>query len=942
MDLLEREAARSAVAAAIAGAQECRGGTVFLVGEPGLGKTTLLTQCCASAMGFALAKATCSELEQSVPFGLLDRLLDALGGPVAHAPHAPFGAAAPGSAEARLHRYSSILDWLRHRAPAPLLLAIDDLHWADTDSVELLDLLCRRMEGVAVAVVATARPWPAGAFEHARALVADGYAVLEGLQPLSERACAVLLEDRLGTGLPAEFVVRATDVCAGNPMLLEEVADARLRGEDLLGSSAGQLGERVFLPRFAGVGAPALRWARTASVLGTRFWPQLVQRVSDQPPGDSLSAMDALCRAGLLRVLAGGQAEFVHPLFRQALYDDLSPGLRQGLHARAFRALLAEGAAVTEAAPHAVAAQLKGDPDAVAILAAAGRQALAAGAAATAAGHLQAALALAGPAAELAMHFDLAEAALVAGNVPLAERALAELLAREGLHPPERVAGARAQARVLLAAGRYPEAKRRFEEASALAEDRSPELAAEILLDGAFIGHYFEGPREALRTVRRAVGIVDSAPSAGEGLRVAAALAEANLACVTGDPSSLDDIAAAAKARLVLDRSRAAWAWDIVFAYALLAKAFERFDDCQLVFGSLMEESRRQGAAVTYQTLAINHADVLWRLGQLGRARALVAEAAAVAELVPSLGPFAWVGLAHTCQEQADWAESVAWASRVEAALDRLGGAPYLRLWLCLLECRERLRGGDAGGAVKAAERAKLTAEASGIAEPCVVPWHGAAIEAHVSSGQLDRAAELVASLERICKPLPCHAPRAVAAWGAALVAWRAGDRPAAEEAFENALTHNRAVAMPLAEAETSVLYGRFLRQGGRLVRARGVLHQALAALEGTGARRLQAMAHEELALAGGRRSRAGATGQLTAMELRTAELAGQGLTNAQIARQLFLSVKTVEYHLSRAYAKLGLTSRRDLIHASGAGEGPLDMQPRQSPGGANDEGRLP
>ena len=921
MDLLEREAPRAAVAAALAGARQGRGSTVFLVGEPGLGKTTLLAQCATGAAGFTVAKAACSELEQSVPFGLLDRLLAGFAGAVVQATGASPGAAGAGSAEARLHRYSTILDWLRHRAPAPLLLVVDDLHWADADSVELLDLLCRRTEGLPVAVVAAARPWPAGAVDHARSLVADGYAVLERLQPLSERACATLLEDRLGGDLPTGFVERASSACAGNPVLLGEVADARLRGEDLLGGPTSRLGERVFLPRFAGVGAAALRWARTASVLGTRFWPALVQRISDQPLDDTLVAMEALDRAGLLRVLGNGQAEFVHPLFRQALYDDLFPGLRLGLHARAFRALLAEGAGVTEAAPHAVAAQLKGDADAVAVVAEAGRQALAAGAAATAAGHLQAALALSGPSPAPSLYFELAEAALVAGNVPLAEQALDELLARQDIHPSEQVAGARAQARVLLAAGRYPEAKRRFDEASALAEPSNPDLAAEILLDGAFIAHYFEGPRHALRTVRRAVGIVDGSPSAGEGLRLAAAIAEGNLACVTGDPASLDDIAAAAKARLVLDRSRASWAWDIVFAYALLAKVFERFEDCELVFASLMEAARHQGAAVTYQTLAINHADVLWRRGQLDRARELVAEAAAVAELVPSLAPFAWVGLAHTHYEQADWAASSTWASRVEQALEGIGGAPYLRLWLCLLECREKLRRGDVGGAVEAAERAERTAEASGITEPCVVPWHGAAIEALVTAGRLDRAAGLVASLERVCEPLPCHAPRAVAASGTALVAWRAGDRPAAEAAFERALAHNRAVAMPLAAAETLVLYGRFLRHGGALVRARDVLHQALAALDGTGARRLQAMANDELALAGGRRARTRPTGELTAMELRAAELAGQGLTNPEIAQQLFLSVKTVEHHLSRAYAKLGLASRRDLIRATRARE---------------------
>jgi DNA-binding CsgD family transcriptional regulator len=921
LDLLEREAQRAAVAGALTGALEGHGSSVFLVGEPGLGKTALLAECCKGAAGFAVAQATCSELEQSVPFGLLDRLFGALGAPVALTQPPNWPAAALGPAEARLQRYSSILGWLRGRAGLPVLLAVDDLHWADTDSIVMLDLLCRRLGGLAAVVVATLRPWPATALQHARGLVADAHGVLERLLPLSESACAVLLEDRLGAGLAPGFVERAKQASAGNPLLLREIADARLHGEDLLAGGAGRFGERVFLPRFAGVEASALRWAHAASVLGTRFWPHLVERLLEEPGGQAEADMEALWRNGLLRLLEDGKAEFVHPLFRQALYDDLSMGMRRGLHARAFHVLLAERAPPAEAAPHAVAAGLKAGPAAVAVVATAGRQALAAGAAATAAEHFQAAVELAGPAADPGMYFELTEAAMVAGNVALAQQSLADLLAREELGHPERVAALRAQARVLFAAGRYPEAKRRFEEASALAYPSSPQLAAEVLLDGAFVGHHFEGPREALRTVQRAAGILKGSASADEALRVVAATAEANLACIKGDPTGLDEVAAAAKARLLLESLQAAWAWDIVFAYALLAKAYERFDDCELIFASLANEARRKGAPVAYHTLAITHADVLWRLGQVAKARELVAEAAVVAELAPTLGPFAWVGLAHTCYEQADWVESAKWAARVEEAAGRIGGAPYLRLWLCFLECEEALRGGDVDRAVKAAERARLIADGSGVVEPCIVPWHGPAIEAYVVSGKVDQAGALAASLERICRPLPCHAPRAVAARGRGLVAWRSGDRAGAEEAFQVALGENRAVAMPLAEAETLLTYGRFLRCNGRLAEARGVLHQALVVLEGTGAGRLAGVAREELSLAGGRRSRAGGARPLTAMELRVARLAGEGLTNGQIARQLFISVKTVEHHLSSVYAKLGVASRRDLIHAAGAGE---------------------
>ena len=161
---------------------------------------------------------------------------------------------------------------------------------------------------------------------------------------------------------------------------------------------------------------------------------------------------------------------------------------------------------------------------------------------------------------------------------------------------------------------------------------------------------------------------------------------------------------------------------------------------------------------------------------------------------------------------------------------------------------------------------------------------------------------------------MPCHAPRAVAAWGAAIVAWRRGDVGRPRAGFEQALAHNAKVAMPLAQAETLVAYGRFLRQTGRPSVARQTLHRALQVLEPTGAGRLQGIAQEELAGAGGRRRRAQTAGQLTAKEDQVARLAVQGLTNAQIAQAVFLSTKTVDHHLSRAYAKLGVGSRRELM----------------------------
>jgi len=955
-ELLEREGALEQAASALARAARAEPSVLFVVGEPGLGKTTVLDWCCARGheTGFDVRRAYCSELEQSVPFGMLDRLFEGR-----QTRPAESGPASPGTAasEARLLRYTDLLAWLRGRSPKPLLLAVDDLHWADVDSIELLSLLCRRLDGVKVSVLATCRPWPGAALDHARALAHDRFASTYRLRPLSEAASATLLEQRLGR--PPERLARdAHEACAGNPLLLAELAGSLQRGEPSA-AIGGKFGERVFLPRFAGVGALGMRWARAASVLGSRFRLQLATQLSGLTPAEAVEAVEALTTSGLVREAPDATAEFVHPLVRKAIYEDLSPLARREQHSRALGLLLDGGAPASEAAPHAVGGDLQGEPRAIAVLVDAGREALAAGAVATAAEHFQAATHLAGAMADPSLRIELAEACLLTGKLQLAAETLHELLQQAELATRERVVGMRLEAHLLMVTARYEEAKARWQQASQLAVGTDTALAAEILLDGAYLGFLFEGQREAMATVRNALEVCRSAadcrrtlhPSAPEpppprrfrvvgngeesvtertgtsalirsvkpGLvennhvEEAAFHAQAYLACLGGDPKALDDLMEAARSSLRQPCRRSALGWDVAVAYANLARVSERFDDALAMFSSLSEEALSQGSALTFWSLAVNRADLLWRLGRLAEAAALLAGAADATAVAPSRAAFAWIGMAHVSQEQGDDTKSAAWAGKVEEVLPRTD-SPYLRMWLALLSCRRLLRAGEPALAARVAEKAQATADSSGILEPCVVPWHGAAIEALVSAGQLEKAEALVDRLAEICRPLSCRAPRAVAAWGHALVSWQRGRLGEARTNFEQALAHNAAVPMPLAEAETLVHYARFLRRTGEVAGSREALHRALSVLEGTDAGRLQNIAREELSGAGGRRRRPRSDKLLTPREEMVAGLAARGLTNAQIARTLYVSPKTVDHHLSSTYAKLGLSSRRQLM----------------------------
>lgn len=911
--LLERDEARASIDSALDLAGP-GGLALFFVGEAGLGKTTLLDLCWQLAGdGITLARAGCSELEASLlPFGLLTRLAESLGAP---ASALRSGQGAP-TVAARAGLFSDLLAWIRSRASSPILLLLDDLHWADPDSLSLLFMLWRRLGGLPVALVASMRPWPPTALDQARSLEADGLARLERLSPLSRRASERLLQAHLDGAQPAQLETMAA-ACAGNPLLLKEAARAAQGGEDLTAlGGVGPEGSRLFLPRFAGVGGPALRWARSAAVLGNAIRPSVVAALSGQSDAECDGALEALCRGGLIRPAAKGTVEFVHPLFRQALYGDISEPLRQVMHARAFRLLCERNASASEIAPHALAGELLGDAAALEVLSRAGKEALAAGAFATAAEHLSGALQVAGSTRAVAIHQDLALAFLAMGRTARAESCIRAVLEREDLAQGELVSALRLHSQILVAAARYREAASTAQQASRVALASSPDLAAEILLDTAFVNWRFDGTRQARSRVAEAMGILEHAPATSPRLHLAGQAAEWFLSFIEGDPSGLEPLARAARSWLEDISLRRQWSapWNVVFAYGNVAKVAERFDDATHYLGAVMGLAEEHGDALTYQTLAVSLADTSWRMGRLAQARSLLERAAELGEVGPALAPFACIGMAHVTHEMGADEESEAWARRVEQLMSALGESPYLRLWLCLRNSRALLAQSRPAEAAAQARLAATTAKASGILEPCVVPWHLAAVEAHLAARDTEAAEKVLEDLEAISRPLGCMAPRAVAATGRGLLCWRKDQPDQAAGHFAAALQAAAAVPMPLVEAESLICYGRFLRSHGMLREAREALHKASECLAPTGAGRLQSLAAAELAVAGGRRSRPTARQALTAQEERVCALAAEGLTNSQIAARLYLSAKTVDHHLSAAYAKLGVASRRELM----------------------------
>jgi hypothetical protein len=156
-------------------------------------------------------------MEMSLPFGVLDQALAALGGP-ALLTGSDAAIARPG----QLYR---LLRWLE-RSERGMLIAIDDLHWADSDSLDILSLLCRRIGSPPAAVVATMRAWPEEARDVASRLFDAGVAQQVRLAPLSREGSTAMLVERAGREVSEAAATKAWELCAGNPLLLEQVASA--------------------------------------------------------------------------------------------------------------------------------------------------------------------------------------------------------------------------------------------------------------------------------------------------------------------------------------------------------------------------------------------------------------------------------------------------------------------------------------------------------------------------------------------------------------------------------------------------------------------------------------------------------------------------------------------------------------------------------------------
>jgi DNA-binding CsgD family transcriptional regulator len=353
--------------------------------------------------------------------------------------------------------------------------------------------------------------------------------------------------------------------------------------------------------------------------------------------------------------------------------------------------------------------------------------------------------------------------------------------------------------------------------------------------------------------------------------------------------------------------------WGTANSLASCALGVEQLTVAERAFTIVRAAAEDAGVPWAAAGLVAGRTYTLFRIGRLEQALTAAETAVSLTELVPLMDGYATAALALISLYTGKLDESARLCQHAEEAAAGRGHL-LAQMFLCDTLGHRRLREGAIAEACAAYDRLEDIRARAGIQEPCLPNWPRHAVNAYLAAGRTADAERVLAWLDEITPRLPCKFPRIAAAAGRARLAELNRDYAAAEALYQRALVLHGQANLPVEHCETLLAYGGFLRTAGQPARARPVLAQAAQIAEQAGARWLAGLAHDELKVAGGRLRRRAEPRTLSAQEERVAALVATGTTNAGVARELNLSVSTIETHLERIYAKLGIHNRYQLI----------------------------
>jgi len=891
--LVGREAEKRRLDALLDDARRGRSGALVLRGEAGIGKTALLDLTVGRADGFRVLRAAGMESEAELAYGTLQQLLrpvlDAAAGlPPRQARSLAIAVAVDdGPAPERLAVAAATLSLLAAVAEdRPLLCVVDDAQWLDHASAATLVFVARRLDAEGMVIAFAVREPEKTAFG------ADGLPDLrvEGIAPIAAKA---LLADRM-PDLAERTANRLVKLARGNPLALLELPRS-LTAAELSGRSplreplrVGVEIEQAFLGRARAL-SPEARRALIRVAASEAGDADVLWKTLDD---DGLSGQP-LAEAARDGLLVPDRLEFCHPLARSAVYQLARPAERRSAHGA-----LAEATVEPDRRAWHLAAAAEGPDEhvAAALETAAEAARRRGGMAAEAKALVRAAELTVDREARARRLLEGALAAEAAGWIENADSLLQD--AARLTHDPALHAKAIARRSYLLAD--RGEFDRAFTLAVDAAERALPKQAAHLLAGGgAFmaVSHRLDIPA-ALALSERAWQLAD--PGAADDLAVCE-MASRTLV-LAGRMEEAASLALSASSR-VDDGSVLA----IDFATDLLY--VEDYPRAREGLEGAVDHARAAEALGTLSYALDQLAKLETRVGNLTRAYALELEA---------------LQLAETAVAQA---ACLVWLSFVEALLGRTESREHAKkaLGLARSACDEfntaraygalgveALGRADSANAVKWLEPAVTKIVDGGVGAPNFFRLDSDYIEALVRLGRGEDAQPHLTRLER-------QAVSTGSCWASATAArLRAFLSPDEEvhERFEAALELHQAEPSAFERARTELCYGERLRRGRRRRDAREQLRAALQTFERVEAGPWAERARIELRATGEHVTRSDPTAaeHLTPQEFQIATFVAEGLTNRDVAARLFLSPKTVEFHLGRVFRKLDIRSRGELI----------------------------
>jgi DNA-binding CsgD family transcriptional regulator len=889
-------------------------GALLLEGEAGIGKTTLLRAgiAAASQSRFCVVSTRPVEAESSLSFVALGDLLeeqlgkvqDALPSPQWQALQVALLLSEPeGRSPDRRAVGMGVLNTLRSLSEAaPLLVAIDDLHWLDRPSATVLQFALRRLGDEPIGLLVACRSGQEQIPLELEAAFPEERVRRVRVGPLSLGALSRLIRDRLHATFARPTLRRIHESSGGNPFFALELARALERhGRPL------DPGEPLPVPaevhelargRLASLPAETAAALRAAAALSQ---PSVALVLA--AAGGDRGVLEPALQAQVVE-LDGDRIRFTHPLLSAAAYGGTES--REELHARL--------------------AEIVADPE-------------------ERARHL--ALAARGPDSSVAAALEEAARGAAARGSPRAAAELTEQAAR--LTPPDRGEDAR---RRTAAAAYYHFESGDNRRARAMFEDLAAELPAgperaSVLVRLAFTRAYdddvhaaTELNRQALEeahddSLTRAQALTSLAATlfrrreqlaeAVEHARAAAELAaELGDLALAGDALGVQLMAEAAvgrpEARVTLERLlqlqpsggrvrlQAEPKWHAAIAWMW----WEELDRAQSAFGELIERGYESGDESFLPYAYVLAAQNECLRGDLERAGS---HADAGQEIAEQVGQEALVGYALAVRALVDAYrgradEARTGGERALALARRTRSTPTMHFAASALGLLELSLARPAEAAERLAPLVEFAGEQE-MSEPTLTRFTLDYVEALIELGRLEDAAE-------VCGRYEYHAAR-LGRRGALASAWRCrgllaaacGDLDEGRATLQQALAEHDCVPMPFERARTLLALGSLLRRARQRRAARESLQQAHAIFEKVGAALWAEKSRAELARIGGRTA---SPGELTPAEQRIAELVGQGHSNKEVAAELVVTVRTVESNLTRIYRKLGVRSRAELV----------------------------